>query len=427
MTLSNRYPMIVKVVNLPLRVDRRRHIQNQFAGKEEFAMEIIPAVEHKIGRVSLWRTIVQIVQQEMDLGSDFFILCEDDHTFTDSYTKEVLQDCIHRAMVMNADILLGGVSWFRTTVHVSEHLLWIGEFNGLQFTVIFRKFYQKIVDSDFSENDVADVKISSLTDKKFVIQPFVSIQKEFSYSDVTKKNNTPGYVSQLFTETFNALNLLEKVKRYYSPIDSCFFSDIELEELVIPTYVLSQKKGVELEHILQQFDGKSEFELHLIDIWESSSVWKAIMSIVEKASFSEDDVIIFCTEEHSFTEHYHKRYLMQNIVEAFQQGADMLSGGVLDFQYAAPLAPNRCWVDVFPTIQFVVLFRRVFPKILQTCVDDNVYASMLLSEASSNKMVLCPFVSKKVNSQESFDDAEAKLKLHINIDLEYSVCHEEKH
>ncbi len=69
-------------------------------------------------------------------------------------------------------IFSGGVSWFKTGVQISENLFWVEKFSRLQFTVIFKKFYQRILDiNDFTEHDAADYKISDLTDKKLLFTP----------------------------------------------------------------------------------------------------------------------------------------------------------------------------------------------------------------------------------------------------------------
>lgn len=67
------------------------------------------------------------------------------------------------------------------------------------------------------EQDVADRKIADLTPNKFLIYPFISIQKEFGYSDVTIKNNKEGYVTQIFEKASMVLNSLNRVKQFYKP------------------------------------------------------------------------------------------------------------------------------------------------------------------------------------------------------------------
>ncbi|WP_431293124.1 hypothetical protein [Pedobacter sp. P26] len=60
------------------------------------------------------------------------------------------------------------------------------------------------------------LKISSLTENKFVIAPFVSVQKEFGYSDVTLKNNGTARVERLFKGVNSKLEELVKVANFYN-------------------------------------------------------------------------------------------------------------------------------------------------------------------------------------------------------------------
>lgn len=96
-------------------------------------------------------------------------------------------------------------------------MFWIGKFTGLQFTVVFRKFYDTLLGSELHINDAADFHVSFLSRSKFVIHPFISIQKEFGYSDVTKENNNEGRVERLFKETSGGLESLKKVRKLYLP------------------------------------------------------------------------------------------------------------------------------------------------------------------------------------------------------------------
>ena len=203
------------IVNLLHRTDRREHILSQFADKSEFLLSIVPAIEHERGAYGLWQTVQEIVHLEAEKKSDFFVLCEDDHTFTENYSFDVLQSCIKRAQSLNADILSGGYSWFDNAVQISENLFWADKFNGMQFTIIFRKFYQSILDADFGERVITDVHLSSITENKFVVFPYISIQKEFGYSDVTLKNSENGYVDGIFKSSIERLNTLKKVRTYY--------------------------------------------------------------------------------------------------------------------------------------------------------------------------------------------------------------------
>ena len=207
----------VYIPNLPKRTDRRESILKEFSGKGCFKPNIVTPVLSKTGYISLWKTFVRAVETEKTNGSDFFIFCEDDHVFTESYSYDALCRHIQEADRMHADLLLGGVSWMRTPFQVNDNMFWLDAFNGMQFTIVYSRFYDKILDTiKDGYKHVTDIFLSSLTDAIFVIYPFISVQKEFGYSDATPRNNKNGYVDYLFTRTSKQLKVLNKVWTYYN-------------------------------------------------------------------------------------------------------------------------------------------------------------------------------------------------------------------
>jgi len=202
--------------NLLERLDRRNHISAEYFLRPEFDMTIVPAIKHNSGAIGLWETLNYIIRELVNYDYEYFIFCEDDHTFTKDYSKMFLEHCINNANQLDADILLGGISWFDIAVQASKNLFWVNNFSGTQFVVIFKKFYQIILNvNDFKVTDSADHKLSTLTDKKFIVSPFISIQKEFGYSDITSLNNEIGRIDYLFEQTSNRIELLKKVKLFY--------------------------------------------------------------------------------------------------------------------------------------------------------------------------------------------------------------------
>lgn len=206
--------------NLPQRTERKKSITEQFEGKDLFDVNIVCPIPDKVASNSLWRTFFGVVEKECENGSDFFIFCEDDHVFTDEYTDAFLLDRIKEADGMEADILSGGVSWMRDALQVRDHLFWMERFNGMQFTVIYKRFYDKILATQYDETQkyVTDVFLSTLSDSIFVMFPYISVQKEFGYSDVTTKNNKEGYVESLFEKTEKTLTILNKVRNHYGKL-----------------------------------------------------------------------------------------------------------------------------------------------------------------------------------------------------------------
>lgn len=210
--------LTVYIPNLPERTDRIKSITHQFAGREEFVLHIVPAIRHVIGAYGQWKTFVSIVRKEAEKNQPYFIFCEDDHVFTNNYEFDYLTKCIIEADKYEADILCGGIGLVKDPIQCGEHLFWIRTFNGMQFTVIFRRFYQRILNSDQSEGYICDNYLSELSDNKFVMYPFISKQKEFGYSDITIYNNEKGHINRCFLNVNNTLKAVAKVKNYYESI-----------------------------------------------------------------------------------------------------------------------------------------------------------------------------------------------------------------
>lgn len=395
----------VFVINLKDRTDRKRHIQGEFRNRNEFDLTIVSACKDDIGAIGLWNTIQHILKSPINRTNEFVILCEDDHQFTTEYSQNLLLKCITKARASSADIILGGVSWYANAIQISEELFWVDTFSGLQFTVIFHKFFQTILDADFRIGEAADYKISSLTDNKFFIYPFISIQKDFGYSDVTSKNNVKGRVEKIFNRSTTKIELLKNVSAFYRKnriVRNLKYNSRIWDNVTIPTYVinLSGKEQCK-KHIEKQFKGKKEFDIKRVKAHKHKiravGLWLSIRQIIEISIKKEDDVIIICENIHEFTEYYSKELLMQNIMEAHEQHAEYLSGGTFGFDTAVPITPSLFWISQSLSTQFIILYKDLFKKILDEPFNDSVKPYLLLSEITSNKMVMLPFISQCKN------------------------------
>ena len=388
------------IINLKERKDRRESVLKEFSNRKEFAIQIVEAIKHNVGAVGLWQTIRNILKDLNGHESDFILICEDDHQFTTDFSYQNLFTAIAEAGEKEADILCGGVSWFNNAVPVSNNLYWVEKFSGLQFTVIFKKFFRIILNATFNEFEAADYKISDLTVNKFFIFPFISTQKDFGYSDVTPKNNVPGRVSQLFDECIERVSVLNKITRHYQNIRSNTL-DIcmdEYKDVVIPAYIIHLSERVERKvHIEEQFLNRNEFELIFIEGYKHKigavGLWLSIRKIVEISIKNDDDIIIVCEDDHQFTEYYSKQLLIKTILEAGARNADMLIGGVVDSKLSVPIANELFWVGEFNSTQFLVLFKNVYKKIIDEPFDEKVTADGKLSEIAGNKLLFYPFIS----------------------------------
>ena len=387
------------IINLKSRVDRRQHIINEFAARNEFSVNIIEAHEHKIGAIGLWRTMKEIIVLASQQNHDFILICEDDHQFTQFYSKEILFKSINQVKEKNADILIGGVNWFDGVVPVNDTLLWSYIFNGTQFIIVFKKFFEAILHVDFSDYDGADFKISALTQNKFIIYPFISVQKDFGYSDATPHNNLPGRADELFLKSSAWLQNLANVASYYKNLPKPDEPDAEIyNTLSIPTYIINLPERTErLAHIKQQFKNKPEFDVTIVEACKHETgafgLWQIIRRIIRRAIDADDDVIIICDDSHQFTGDYSKAYLLKNIIEAHASGVSYLSGGSSITENEVMIAANRFWVSRCLATPFIVLYKIFFQQILDEPVNNNVLADHLLAEMTSSKMVLYPFIS----------------------------------
>lgn len=215
-TESESFYLPVYVINLKDRADRRKHIKAQFRGKKEFKLTWIDAVEHPIGAVGLWKSMVKAVETAIENDDDIMIICEDDHTFTPQYSKEYLLASIVGADEQGAELLSGGIGGFGTAVPVASNRYWVDWFWSTQFVVIFKPLFQKILDYNFKDTDTADGVLSAIAKDKMTMYPFVSIQTDFGYSDVTRSNNEiSGMVDHLFRKADYRLSIVHRVAQKF--------------------------------------------------------------------------------------------------------------------------------------------------------------------------------------------------------------------
>ncbi|MFT3750019.1 MAG: hypothetical protein QM768_17005 [Agriterribacter sp.] len=201
------------VINLPERTDRKAHILAQFNSKEEFDLEIVEASRHKIGAVGLWQSIRKIIKSAKEEKHDVIIICEDDHEFTAEYSKDILFKNIYEGHEQGVDYMLGGVAVFRHVVPVSTTRLWVDVCTSTQFTIIYNKFFDKLLNADFKNDDVADLFMSELTINIMLLYPFMSVQKSFGYSDVTQAHNDN---SVLLTQLFKRSDqIIRRIQQAY--------------------------------------------------------------------------------------------------------------------------------------------------------------------------------------------------------------------
>lgn len=392
-------PIPTYVMNLRKRTDRKAHIFKEFAGRTEFDVHIVEAIERERGASGLWETLTHILQDRVDPAAEFILLCEDDHQFTGHYSKDLLFGCIAEARERKADVLCGGVSWFEDPLLVSERLFNLRQFSGLQFTILFKKFFPAILNAGFGPKDAADYRISDLSKSKFAIHPFISTQKEFGYSDVTHFNSQEGRVNELFSKSDEHFRKLVEVNAHYRDLPGepeNGAAGYNYDGIVLPVCVLtSRERAAGRQHIQQQFSGRNEFDITIVENHQPEGVgtWPRIREIVRAALENDEDLIVICGDDHTFTPEYSPEYLLRNVIGAHNRGAGLLCGGVTNYGHAVPITEHLFWINPFWSAPFIILYKKVFPLILNEPFDDTADADELLSGITSNKMLVFPFVS----------------------------------
>ncbi|MCO5945639.1 hypothetical protein [Mucilaginibacter flavidus] len=403
--MTNQIPIPTFIINLKSRPDRKEHIINEFAGRDEFALQVIEPIAHQYAVISLWNTIKYIILDAIDNNDEYVAVCEDDHAFGPQYSAEALRNAITEADGLQADVLSGGISSLKGCLQMSEKLFWMEGFSGTQFMIIYRRFFQNIVDADFNPSDTADYKIASLTDNKYFVFPFFSTQKSFGYSDVTPRNNTQVKVENLFRDTAVNVLILKETATFYElrNRETQLMTPVKVpENISIPTYIINLPERTERKaHIINQFNDKPEFEVTIVQACRHKigavGLWQSFRKIVQMAIDNDDDVIIICEDDHRFTADYSREYLLKNILEAHRQDVEYMSGGTSYFNFAIPVSANRFWVDTCLATQFVILYKKAFESVLSEPFDDTVVADILLSRITANKMILSPPVSLQQN------------------------------
>ncbi|MFC1226224.1 hypothetical protein ACFE6N_20645 [Pedobacter sp. BG31] len=201
----------VFAINLKSRTDRFLNIKSEFRRYNFFKLEVVKAIEDANGGYGLWKTIYAIIAEADRRGDDYVLICEDDHIFTSHFNIKDLMNNIAKGKLLGIDVLLGGVSWSRGILRSTDNLYWIDNFNGTQFMIIYRVFFKKFLEMPIRKDLTVDMAISNATNHIMVIYPFISIQREFGYSDATDQNNEIGYVDALFNATMNKFDQLHKV------------------------------------------------------------------------------------------------------------------------------------------------------------------------------------------------------------------------
>ena len=200
------------VINLKERSERLLHIQKQFEQRDEFSITIVDAIKHKNGAVGLWLSIRKIIQLAVENEDDVIVICEDDHEFTDTYSKEVFLMNVILAQQLGIEYLSCGCSHFEHAVPITQNLYWVSLCQATQFIVLYKPVFQKILKEPYDETVIADLLLSEMIANKMILYPAISTQRNFGYSDVTPIHNEhENLVTNMFARTKERLDKINEM------------------------------------------------------------------------------------------------------------------------------------------------------------------------------------------------------------------------
>ncbi len=391
------------ILHPQLRTDIRQRVLSQFKNKTEFNIHIVEYTQEPGKAFGLWQSILNIINNITSKEDEYIVLCGEDHQFTRSYSSSSLFSCIELAQKNDVDLISGGPGLVTTILPVSESLYWMENFTELRFTIIFRKFFSTILAAEFGENDSVDAVLSFLTQNKFFMHPFISSRYNAESADTLLLDTADADAKDAYINCAQNIETINKVYRFYC---NRTLTDIDINALsgvTIPTYIINDPERIGRKtHMISQFHGRPEFDVTMIDACQHPlkkiGLWHSIRKAVRMAIENDDDVIIICGDDHEFSSGYTKEFLLKNILEANNQGADYMSCGCSQFGYALPISANRIWTSYVLSIQFIVVYKRFFNKVLDEFFDDDITPDVLLSTMTSNKMLLYPFISIQKDS-----------------------------
>ncbi|GEM_PF-6416761 len=206
---------------------------------------------------------------------------------------------------------------------------------------------------------------------------------------------------------------------------------IDFENIAIPVYGLTLSDASNISDFINQFHGKTEFDLTIIAT-SITDFWNAVQDCVRKSMKDGDELIIICSERHSFTKDYHRDIFFKDTIRTQGMGCDILLIGTNGFNHAVPISDTLFWIDKFENAEFIVIYRKLFNKILENHITHPTISNCL-SHLASNIICTTPFMSlysRKTSldqdgemidnfSHESYHIASEKLSLYSKIYTKY--------
>ncbi|MEX2566789.1 MAG: hypothetical protein WD431_12660, partial [Cyclobacteriaceae bacterium] len=121
-----------------------------------------------------WMTLQKIVQQATDDGDDVIIVCDEDHLFTKSYSRECLIRHIVQGHQLDTRILCGGIDDFDTAIPLTQDKFWVRAFKSCSFIVLYQSVFDRILKEPLSNDSTIESLYREITSNKLVMFPFIT-------------------------------------------------------------------------------------------------------------------------------------------------------------------------------------------------------------------------------------------------------------
>lgn len=147
--------------------NNRKNCKEDFSRKKEFHISWIQSASPlpNINRRNLNSILTRSIQDE----DDVIIICFDNYRLKTNYSKYSLFKYILMAQFYQADILFCNGIKIDYMCKIQDELYWVNNIKESDFIVLYRKFFDKILDIDFLPSKSFSEIISTLSHDKLMI------------------------------------------------------------------------------------------------------------------------------------------------------------------------------------------------------------------------------------------------------------------